>query len=374
MQTEHQSLTQLPYRAEVPFETRHAVLEERLSAEQAEVRRLGEGARRMNRAVLEYRDHAIRLMGGHKYEQFRAYLKEQKRSRAKFFFPPRGAAMSQQEIDRFRAERTEESHRWLRDLGVDVRQLRELSQHTADAMMELVPATPTRDGKPVMILLPSEIPPEIRAHKTNPWTIVGPPYGWAWWYTTANDGFSFFPTLYLDAGSGLIGNISFLRDSDASDNDYGYTHYSTAVSFWYQMPTPGLVEVWIEAQSRGSHHHLSLWDEFGWSDSSVNQHDYLTLKATTGGSASEPQTSEMSSFFAHGQTEGYWDNHYLTDGATYWAHLFSDPRVVLPTGAWVLVEVGMLNFNSAFSNDVEVYSTLDFSWIIKHVHVHSTGG
>jgi len=140
------------------------------------------------------------------------------------------------------------------------------------------------------------------------------------------------------------------------------------------MPTSGLVEVWIEAQSNWSHHHVSLWDEFGWSYSAFNQHNYLTLKASVGESASELQLAEMSWFQGTGHTDGYWDNHYLVDGDIYWANLISDPRIIIPAGAWVLVEVGMLNWNTAFSNDVSVYSTLDFAWTINHVSIHSTGG
>ena len=88
-------------------------------------------------------------------------------------------------------------------------------------------------------------------------------------------------TLYLDAAIGLIGNINHIQDTDASDNDIGYMKYASNLYFWYQMPTAGLLEVWIEAQCRGLHHRVSLFDEWGWSDSSVNQHNYLTLNASS---------------------------------------------------------------------------------------------
>jgi hypothetical protein len=374
MATQYDSQFLIPPRSEVPFDIRHAVIEDHISATQADVRRAGETARKIKSIVDEYRYHAVALLGDDKYQKFRAYVKEQKRAKAKLLLPPRGPEMSREEMERLGAERTEESQTVLRELGVNVDQLRTLREKTAAAMTELAPDRPVRDGKRVMVLLPSEVPSDVRTRKTNPWTIVGPPYGWAWWYDGPVDGFSFFPTLLLDAGVGLVGNISYLRDSDASDNDYAHMKYATAVNFWYQMPTPGLIEVWIEAVSRGSHHHLSLWDEWGWSNASVYQHDYVTLRASSGGSASELQLAEMSWFTVADQTDGYWDNHYLTDGATYWAHLVSDPHVLIPAGAWVLVEVGMLNFHSSLANDVEVYSTMDFSWIIKSVSVHSTGG
>ena len=374
MQSEYQSQSQIPHHPHVPFEIRHAVIEERVSAQLWEVKRVGEDAKKVKLIVQEYRDQHIYLMGCEKYEKFRAYVSDQKRFKAKYFFPPRGPEMSKDEIDRFSREQREESQGFLRELGVDINQFRSLTQRAAAYGQELGPSHPIREGKRVMVILPSDVPQEIRAHKTNPWTVVGPPYGWAWWYAGSTDGVTFIPTLYLDAATGLVGNVSFLRDSDASDNDYGHIKYSTTVSFWYQMPAAGLVEVWIEAVARSAHHHLSLINEFGWSDSSVNQHNYLTLNASLGGSTSELQMSEMSWFTESGYVEGYWDNHYLTNGGTYWANLKSDPRVIFPAGSWLLVEVGTLNFHSCFVNDVEVYSNMDFSWVIKHVSVHSTGG
>ena len=83
--------------------------------------------------------------------------------------------------------------------------------------------------------------------------------------------------------------------------------------------------------------------------------------------------AETSWFTESGNTEAYWDNSYIPDGDTFWANLISDPKVIYPAGSWVLVEVGTLNFNSAFANDVSTYSTLDAAWIIKQVSVHSTG-
>jgi hypothetical protein len=374
MQTEHQSGFKIPDRPEVTPEIRNAILDELVSAQHAEVKRAGEQAAKIQLIATEYRDGVRNLLGSANYERLRAYVEGQKQDRAAHLFPPRGPEMSTDDLDRLRREWREASLGYLEGLQISVDQLRESSQQAKSRLQAFDPPRPVRDGRPVMVVLPSDVPDEIRTHKTNPWTLVGPPYGWSWWYDGSNAGFAFIPTLHLNADVGFIGNNNRIDDSDASDNDYGYMKYATAVSFWYQMPTPGLVEVWIEARSEWGHHHVSLFNEFGWSDSMVNQHDYLTLKATVGGSASELQLAEMSWFQENGHTEGYWDNHYLTDGATYWANLISDPNIIIPARSWVLVEVGVLNWNSAFANDVAVYSTLDFAWNIKHVSVHSTGG
>lgn len=375
MRTEYQSQAQMPYRNDVPFETRQAAIEERIAAEQASVKRAGEDAKNLALASQEYRDDLVKLLGHDKYAQLRAYVHEQKRYARKFLLPPRGPEMSKEEVDRFRGERREESLAFLNQLGIAPSKLQSLSQRVGTRIKQLGPSHPVRDGKRVMLQLPSDVPQEIRAGKTNPWTYFAPPYpGWAWSYTGFNAGFTFIPTLYLDPGIGLVGNINHLQDTDASDNDYGHMVYNTAIRIWYQMPTAGLIEAWIEGQVASAHHRVSLHDEFGWSDSDAWQHDYLTFNATVGGSSSAVQMSEMSWFSEEGNTDGYWDNEYLTEGASYWANLVSDRSVIIPAGAWVLLEVGMTNFNATFANDVTVYSTMDFRWIIKQVIVHSTGG
>jgi len=284
MQSQYQSQSPIPDRADVPFETRRAVTEGRLSTQLAEVRQVGEDARKMKSIVEENYHQVVNLLGADKYEKLRAYVRDQRRYRAEYFFPSGGPEMSKDEVNRFRREQREKSEAFLRQLGVDPKGLRSLAERKSARIRELSPPHPTRDGKRVMILPPSQVPADIRAGKTNPWTLFSPPYASADGRSDGfADGFDFIPTALLDSRIGLVGNISYLRDSDASDNDYGYVKSCMTVPFWYQMPAAGLIEVWIEAISKGSNHRLSLFDEFGWSDSMVNQHNYLTLNASVGG-------------------------------------------------------------------------------------------
>ena len=109
----------------------------------------------------------------------------------------------------------------------------------------------------------------------------------------------------------------------------------------------------------------------GWSSSRVDQNDYLTLKAD-GPTSDEWRKSRMSWFTEVGYTDGYWDNHYLTDGGTYWAHLFTD--TAFSAGSWVWVQVGTWTNQYTFANDVSVTSEASFKWYINSVWVESTGG
>ena len=340
MQTDYRSQSEVPYHSEVPFETRQAVIAQRLLSEHADATRVGEHAAKLKLIRQEYKDQLVNLMGSSKYEQLRAYVAEQKRFQAKFFFPPRGPEMTQEEKQRFRRERREESQAFLHKLGLNVEQIKALTKRVRSRMEELAPPPPTRDGKLATVLMPSDVPPNIRAHKTNPWTSAYPPFGWAWGYEEIyNVGFTFNPTLHLDANTGLVGNINQLINSDASDNDVAVYAYTTLVGFWYQMPAAGLITVWLEAVSRNCHHHLSLIDEFGWSDSQVVQRNLFCLRATVGG-AGAPVYSQADSFYSRGETDGYWDEHYFTIGDTYWHNVVSDGQIVFPGGAWVYVEVG----------------------------------
>lgn len=372
METIYNSQSEVASHTEVPFEARHAVIEQMKASEQADIKQTGEQASTAIQIRQEHREQIQKIMGADKYEQLRAYIAEQKQNQAKSMLPPHGPDMSIEELAKLDEKRKKEALTYIRELGVNVNQLKALGEQTRKRLADLVPPAPTEQGKPVILVLPDDVPSDIRAGKANPWTIVHPPYpGWAWSYNGWLSGFSFSPALFLNQTTGLVGNSDYLSDSDASDADVGYIEYLASVGFWYQMPSTGLVEVWIEGQSGSSHHHLSLWDEWGWSDSSTYQRNYLTLKAT-GSSTSELRRSQMSWFYETGYTDGYWDNHYLTDGNIYWAHLFSD--ISFAAGSWVYVEVGMRNWNYCYANDVEVYSDVNFKWFIKSVWVESTGG
>jgi len=370
MQTDHQSQPEIPHHKDVPFETRQSVIEQRSLSEYADVKRLGEQARKANLIIQEHRNQLTNLMGSSKYEQFRAYVAEQKRYQAEVFFPPHGPQMTLDEQAQVRRERREKSLAFLQKLGVEVTQIQKLNKRFRSRMEEFAP--PTSD-KLAPVLLPSDAPPEILAHRSA--TIVRPPYaGGVWgWQNIYNAGFTFNPTLQLDQNTGLVGNISQLIDSDAGDYDMAVYEFTTLVQFWYQMPTAGLVSVWLEAESRNCQHDVTMIDEFGWSNAGVTQRNFFVLRATVGGGGGRVD-SQTCWFIVNDQTEGHWQQQYFTIGNTYWHNIVSDSHTVFPAGAWVLVEVGTQNWQSASANDVEVYSTMHFEWIIKSVQVSSTGG
>jgi hypothetical protein len=164
MQSEHGSQRQISEHPQVPIAVRQAVIEERISAELSEARQAGENAKKVQLITHEHREHVIHLLGSERYEKFRSYLKDQKLFKSKFFFPPRGPEMSNDELARFQRERKEESMAWSREAGIDVHQLRNLSRQTAARLRELDPVHPYRGDKRSIILPSSEVPLEIRTH------------------------------------------------------------------------------------------------------------------------------------------------------------------------------------------------------------------
>lgn len=371
MKLDHDGQQHVPEHPEVPLDVQRAVHEHLLNARQQDVARVAELAAQVN-AIGE--DHRARLGKGvgDAYQRLRVAVQADKAARVARMEPPGGPEMGAEGKKQLRSERLRHGEELLRELKIDPKVIRSENERTRSLLEELLPKPPMRDDQPVLLVKAEDVPKAIREGTANPWTSVAPPFpGWAWNYYWYTDGFSWSGTPFLNAGAGFAGTSNSLSDSDASDFDYGWGEFNASVGFWYRMPTAGLVEVWIQGQSAAAHHHVSLYDEWGWSDSSAYQYDYLTLKAT-GATPSGLATGQMSWFYEKGYTDGYWDNHYLCNACTYWAHLYSD--IAFPAGTWVYVQIGTRTTDSTFANDVEVYSTVDFRWFFPIVWVESTGG
>jgi hypothetical protein len=373
METDYSSQSHVALHSEVPFEIRQAVFENRIADEHADIKRSGEFASKIKHIAEEYDEKLRKFMGAEKYEQFREYIAEKMREQAKVLVPPRGPEMSREELNQLRVQRKEMGLAFLNKLGIDLKELKALNESARSRFAKLTFSGSNKDSQSMMIL-PEDVPSSIRSDKLDivapavAWSVFTAPYpGWAWNYSWYVRGFSASYDRFLNSASGLVGSWTYLTDGDAGDNDAAWVRYNTSVGFWYQMPTAGLLDVWIEGQPASDRHYLSLYDEWGWSDSSVEQHNYVTMKATAGSTSSGLSLALMSWFTESGYTDGHWDVSYLTLGSSYWAHLYSD--ISFAAGQWVYVEVGNRNWNYCFANDVSEYSFTDFRWFIKSVYV-----
>ncbi|GAB4365151.1 MAG: hypothetical protein Kow00121_01480 [Elainellaceae cyanobacterium] len=374
MKIDHNSQFQVAA-CDIPYKTRQAVIENRTSDELADVKSFNETLSQIEVIRADQTEKLRSLLGDEKYAELRAYIAAEKREKARALLPPHGPQMSREDLQKLQAHKYEKSLLFLHKLGVELSDLKALNKVNSNAQNQLIPPAPERDGKPVGLIPPNEVPEEIRhdskvaiAPATAAWTAYRPPFpGWAWSYSWSSSGFGINFDRFLDTAAGLVGSWTYLTDGDASDGDVAWLGYNSSIGFWYQMPSAGLLDVWIEVQPALDRHYLSLSDEWGWSDSSVAQRNYLTLKGTAGTASSGISLAEMSWFTESGYTDGYWDVQYLTSGSTYWAHLYSD--IAFAAGQWVYVEVGNRNWNYCFANDVSEYSFTDFRWYIKSVWV-----
>jgi len=373
-QTDYNAQSPVAIHDEVPFKTRQAVIENRISDELADVKSLGEVASKTSQIATDQQGKIRRLVGEEKYERFRAEIDAENREKARIMLPPRGPQMSREELRKLQTQRKERGIALLRKLGVELSALKALNEAHRKSIEQFIPPSPMRDGQIVSLILPENVPEDIRLGATKAgaaaaaWSTYRPPYaGAAWSYSWSSSGFGVSFDRFLGSNSGLVGSSTELTNGDAGDSDYASVDYRTSVGFWYQMPAAGLLDVWIEGQPAKNRHYISLSNEWGWSDSSVAQRNYLTLKGTAGNTSSGVSLAQMSSLTKSGYTDGYWDNQYLTIGATYWAHLYSD--IAFAAGQWVYVEIGNHNWNYAYANDVSTFSSTDFRWYLKSVWI-----
>jgi hypothetical protein len=360
---------EIPAHPEVSEETHLTVIDQMLARERIDLKQSRARLAKARAIEKAYRTKLGRILKGSAYKKFRDFMAKEQAAMDKLMFPPKGPQMSEKEKKRLEEERNKKAWNYLKSIGADPGKLRALNLETEKSMAKLMKvAGPTRRGKPVQVLLPSEVPAAIRTGKTNPWTIETPGYDWGgWWYKGWVRGFAFIPTVFLNRHAGYIGNSNYLKDSSASDWDDACVDFETSIGMWYKMPSAGIIEVYVEAQPSWNQHYCSLYNEWGWSDSAVYQYHYITLQVGSGSRAH----SRASYWWENGYASGHWDNRYLTNGATYWFHLYSTGAYA--KGAWVFPSIGVLTHHFCFANDVSVYSEMDFRWFIKRVFLRSTG-
>ena len=229
-----------------------------------------------------------------------------------------------------------------------------------------------QDGVQGDLVPDSDVPDEIRQHKTNPWAFFSPPYaGWQrghWWDSR---GYRVGARHFLDHTSGFVGNEINLDNGSAGDRDSAQARYDSQIGFWFRSDRPGLVEAWIEEQCGIGEHYLRLEDEWGWSDSDTFQNNYLMMHVVHP-NVRRLSFRRMSWYTGSGSPNlRIRRNEYLRRGSTYWAHLFSD--AVVPGDTWVWVRCGTRSLDTSFTNDVEVHSETTFRWFIRSVQIRTTG-
>lgn len=343
-----------------------AILAAEKATQKAELAKLSKYVARKDTVRASYDTRRKRAIADDKFAQLRKYMAKQN-SRATDAVFPSERLPSDKQMQALREERNGAALTWLKRNRIELDKMRQAVGDSEKAMAGLMKRpVPKYKGKPIRILRADDVPDAIRQVRTNPWTVRTPPFdGWAWHFHGWRDGFSFAPTLYLDHAGGFMGNRNYLYDSSASNWDDAYISYHTQLGFWYRMPQTGILEVYVQLQPTEAQHYCSLYDEWGWSGSSVFQYNYVTLQVNNGA----PRYSQSSHWWESGYTDGYWNNRYLVidPPTSYWHHLYSMESYA--KDAWVFVKIGSLSTNSTYANDVSTYSEIDFRWFAKTVQL-----
>jgi len=283
--------------------------------------------------------------------------------------PPSGPDLDYAAVHR---ERNEAASAFLRDRGVSEDRIR----HAAAASRFPALRDPIVDARNISrVIAGGDVPPSVMHHITPApgWTIVEPPYG-GWqqgWDPWTVGGFSWIPLQITQPEIGFVVNDILLFDFDASDIDIGQYTADAQIAFWFTPSTPGLVEVWVEAQCGKALHDLDLVDEWGVSDSSSSQNNYIMMHVLHP-NVTGPSLSQTSWFLwnSDGDTE-HITREFVSPGDVAFHHLFSDGPVEAHQP--VVVRVGTRSVAGSRTNDMEVRSTSTFRWFIRSVQLRTTG-
>jgi hypothetical protein len=200
------------------------------------------------------------------------------------------------------------------------------------------------------------------------WFLFRPPFfGFNFGFTPVhNDNFRVDREHILRPADGLVGIVATMDDGDAGDFDYASVDAFSQIAFGFVPPTTGVVEVLIDAQSTVGTHDLQTEDEWGWSNSTTGQSNFLMLNVLHP-NVVEPSYAEMSSFQLQTDDDTTTHRENLIRGQHYFAKLFSAGPV--PAGQSVVVVVGTRSFDLSGTNDVEIHSASHFEWFINSVEV-----
>lgn len=209
---------------------------------------------------------------------------------------------------------------------------------------------------------------------SNPWTFKRPPYDgdWGgaiqngtnrepWWRFARTSQSRLTGTISCRSENGVIG--------EASDSDFSWTEALSEILVWFQMPSVGLLEAWISLQCIETPNYGSLHDEWGVSDARIRQlsRPYLEVLSPREGRASY---GLLLDYQRRGDV-GSWSNTAACPGCVLHTHLYSLQSY--PAGQWVLLAIGIHDFNWFWVNDMNCMSDMNNRWFVRQVALNSSG-
>jgi hypothetical protein len=217
--------------------------------------------------------------------------------------------------------------------------------------------------------LPWGATPVVDLDDPHRWFLFRPPFfflPYVGFEPVTSDNFRANRQHFYDTNAGLVGVAATMDCDDADDFDFASVDVHCQLVMTFTAPVTGLVEVLIDAQSTHGTHDLRTANEFGFSDSSTGQTNFLTCTVFHP-NVVEPSYAEMSHFELDTDDDTTRHQENLSIGQHYFGHLFSTGPV--PAGESVTVVAGTRSFDITSANDVEVHSASNFQWFINSVEI-----
>lgn len=280
--------------------------------------------------------------------------------------PPAGLDADYEALD---AQRRANVQAYFDSLGVDETELKRIVAETRAAVQELLPRTEATGGYASWLHdAQAPTPPDQGGSRDDPhaWTPFRPPYpGTQQGFDPHNlGGFRIGRAHALDRFTGLTGHDLTLDNNDADDFDNGWAVVDTQIGFNFRAPATGAVEIFIEARCGRALHELRVVDEFGVSDSSTTQENFLMMHVLHP-NVTAPSFALMSRFNWNTDRTGVIVREFLAQGGAFTARLFSNGPI--QRGQTVHIRAGTRSSDGSITNDMEINSKSTMRWSLGTV-------
>jgi hypothetical protein len=365
-----------PYSSEryKPFDPDISEEDRRLADEVSEDydrRRLAE-AKTRNQKLQQVIDRANseihRLLGAENWLALRRLMRDEQINFHNLLQPPEGLTA---DYNKLNAARVAAGQKFLANIGVKSNDLRRVYKNAAVQIDELNPSLIVKPGVSIathhgdwdVIVHPPEPPPDEHAFEIFTPPFPGSQVGFGSFHS---GNFRVARQEFLDPAAGLVGHDLTLDNPDASDTDIGGCIADTQVLFDFKAPATGLVQVVILAQSGLAVHELHTVDEWGWSDSTTTQQNFLMMHVIHP-NVTGPSYAALSFFSVYSDGTDFFQFEKLARGGHFFANLFSDGPV--QKDEVVEVRAGTCGADRSTTNDIEIHSKSAFHWFVKEVLV-----
>lgn len=371
----------LPFLGDLPTEAQEAVSRAAAMRDTAASDRIAKRDKILGGAAAAARRAMADTLGIEASRRLRALMRAESLTWRDLLQPPGGLKVDYAVTN---LARRRKATNLLKKLGADVEKLRAIGlEYQAEVAAVTDGAGPVTPGfhlggnlKAWLELSPLHAAPlpwgviDLEPDPNDPhhWEVFRPPFfGFDFGFLPVNNSnFTVDREHILSPPAGLVGLVTTMDDPDAGDFDYASVDAHSQIAFGFVPPVAGLVEVLIDAQSTIGTHDLRTGDEWGWSNSTTHQTNFLMLDVLHP-NVPEPSFAEMSTFTLKTDDDETVHRENLTRGQHYFAHLFSSGPV--PAGQSVVVTAGTRSFDLSGTNDVSIRSRAHFEWFVSSVEV-----